>query len=127
MIVHGKGSVDRTVYISPHAFLTLQEYLVVRPLVIDQHVFLSYQLEGLSSTAIHYRLDLYRKMARVSFSSHQLRHTFANDLLNADMPVTSIQKLLGHRWLETTQNYVQANDKLVAKDFYAACEKMEEW
>lgn len=127
MIVDGKGSIERMVFISPHALSTLNDYLSVRSLVLDEHVFLSYQFKGLSSTAIHYRLALYRKMANVSFSSHNLRHTFANDLLNADMPVTSIQKLLGHRWLETTQNYVQANDKLVAKDFYDACERMEEW
>jgi site-specific recombinase XerD len=41
--------------------------------------------------------------------------------------VTSIQKLLGHRWLETTQIYVQANDKQVCADFYAACYKLEGW
>ena len=127
MIVYGKGSVERTVYLSPHALATLQRYLDVRPHVMDDHVFLSYQMKGMSSTAIHYRLMVYRKMANVSFSSHNLRHTFANDLLNADMPVTSIQKLLGHRWLESTQNYVLANDKLVAKDYYAACERLEEW
>lgn len=56
-----------------------------------------------------------------------LRHSFANDLLNADVPITSIQKLLGHRWLETTQIYVQANDRQVAADFYAACQKLESW
>ena len=126
-MIFGKGSVERTVFVSPHALSTLNQYLSQRPQVIDDHVFLSYQNRGLSSRAIQKRLSVYRKKANVSFLSHQLRHTFANDLLNADMPVTSIQKLLGHRWLETTQNYVQANDKLVAKDFYKACERMEEW
>jgi site-specific recombinase XerC len=69
----------------------------------------------------------FRERAGVCLCAHRLRHTFASDLLNADAAVTSIQKLLGHRWLETTQIYVQANDKQVCQDYYAACEKIEGW
>ena len=69
----------------------------------------------------------YRSAASVSLTAHRLRHSFANDLLNADVPVTSIQKLLGHRWLESTQIYVAANDRQVAADYYAACRKLESW
>ena len=60
-------------------------------------------------------------------SAHRLRHSFANDLLTADVPVTTIQKLLGHRWLETTQIYVAANDRQVQADYYAACSRLEGW
>ncbi len=67
--------------------------------------------DGLSTTAIHKRLMRYREQAGVRLTAHRLRHSFANDLLSAGAPVTSIQKLLGHRWLETTQIYVQANDQ----------------
>ena len=35
--------------------------------------------------------------------------------------------LLGHRWLESTQIYVAANDRQVAADYYAACQKLEGW
>ena len=52
---------------------------------------------------------------------------YANDLVNADVPVTSIQKLLGHRWIESTQNYVLANDHQVQADYFAACPKIEGW
>jgi len=69
----------------------------------------------------------YREAAGVYLTAHQLRHSFANDLVSADVPVTTIQKLLGHRWLETTQVYVRANDKKVKADFYAACRKVESW
>jgi site-specific recombinase XerD len=69
----------------------------------------------------------YRSAASVYLTAHRLRHSFANDLLNADVPVTSIQKLLGHRWLESTQIYVAANDRQVAADYYAACRKLENW
>jgi site-specific recombinase XerD len=65
--------------------------------------------------------------AAVKLTAHRLRHSFANDLLSAGAPVTSIQQLLGHRWLETTQIYVQANDQQVQADYYAACQKIEGW
>ena len=69
----------------------------------------------------------YRKASAISITAHRLRHTFANDLLQADVPVTSIQKLMGHRWIETTQIYVQANDRQVQDDYYAACPRIEGW
>ena len=50
-------------------------------------------------------------------TAHQLRHSFANDLVEADMPVTSIQKLLGHRWLESTQTYVRGQRQAGAGRF----------
>jgi integrase/recombinase XerD len=65
----------------------------------SDYVFLSYQGDGLSTTAIHKRLMRYRRQAGVDLTAHRLRHSFANDLLSADTPVTTIQKLLGHRWL----------------------------
>jgi site-specific recombinase XerD len=69
----------------------------------------------------------YRAQAGVTLTAHRLRHTFANDLVSADMPVTSIQKLLGHAWLETTQTYVAANDRQVQADYDAASRKLEGW
>jgi site-specific recombinase XerD len=89
--------------------------------------FLSYQLRGLSTHAIHMRLLHYRERTSLNFTAHRLRHSFANDLLNADMPITSIQKLMGHRWIETTQVYVQANDKQVQADYLAASRKLAGW
>jgi site-specific recombinase XerD len=106
---------------------TLRQYLAVRPTADSDHLFLSYQLRGLSSHAIHMRMDHYRTLAGLTVTSHQLRHTFANHLLNADVPITSIQKLMGHRWIETTQNYVQANDRQVQRDLLAASQKLEGW
>jgi site-specific recombinase XerD len=127
LVVHGKGSRERTVYLSLQAEHALRRYLAERPPARSDFVFLSYQLDGLSTTAIHMRLVHYRAQAQVYLTSHRLRHTFANDLLTAGAPVTSIQALLGHRWLETTQIYVQANDQTVQADYYAACLKLEGW
>jgi len=127
LVAHGKGSRHRSVYLSPQAEYALRAWLAERPSVASDFVFLSYQNKGLSTTAIHKRLMRYRQRARVSLTAHRLRHSFATDLLNADAPVTTIQKLLGHRWLETTQIYIQANDKQVREDFYAACRKLDGW
>jgi len=127
LVVRGKGNRERAVYLSPQAEQMLRNWLRIRPPVNSEHVFISYLGLGMSTTAIHKRLMCYRETAEVHLTAHQLRHTFANDLLNADVPVTSIQKLLGHVWLESTQTYVLANDKQVQADYQAACSKLEGW
>jgi site-specific recombinase XerD len=127
LVARGKGSRERSVYLSPQAERALRVYLAERLPAPSDYVFLSYLGDGLSTTAIHKRLMGYREQVGVSLSAHRLRHSFANDLLSADVPVTTIQKLLGHRWLETTQAYVLANDRQVQADYYAACQKLEGW
>lgn len=127
IVVRGKGSRERGVYLSPQAKRCLQEYLATRPSVKSEFVFLSYLEEGLSTTSIHNRLLKYREEACIQITAHRLRHSFANDLLNAEAPITSIQKLMGHRWIESTQTYVEANDQQVCADYYAACAKLEGW
>jgi site-specific recombinase XerD len=127
MLIRGKGSRQRGVYLSPQAQRALRAYLAQRPASASEHVFLSYLQEGLSTTAIHKRLMRYRRRAGLALSAHRLRHSFANDMLNAQMPVTSIQMLLGHRWIESTQTYVMANDQQVCADYFAACRTIEGW
>lgn len=127
LVVRGKGNRERAVYLSPQAERALRAWLRERPSADSSEVFLSYLERGLSTTAIHKRLMRYRTQAEISLTAHQLRHTFANDLLEADVAVTSIQQLLGHAWLESTQGYVRANDKQVQADYQVACQKLEGW
>jgi site-specific recombinase XerD len=127
MIIHGKGSRERTVYLSPEAERSMQNWLAQRPSVRDEHVFLSYQHRKLSTTSIHTRINHVRQISGVNLTAHRLRHTFADNLLSAGMSITSIQKLMGHRFIETTQNYAVANDKQVQADFYKACDKLNGW
>jgi site-specific recombinase XerD len=127
LVAHGKGRTERSVYLSPQAEQGLRAFLDQRPQVASDFVFLSYLGDGLSTTAIHKRLMRYRERAGVYLTAHRLRHTFANDLVTACVPVTSIQKLLGHAWLVTTQNYVAANDPQVQADFLEATRKLESW
>ncbi|MCP5100802.1 MAG: tyrosine-type recombinase/integrase [Chloroflexi bacterium] len=125
--VSGKNSKERTVYLSDQAWQAVQRYLAERPQSTSDAVFLSYQLAGLSTTAIHKRLMRYREAAHIHLTAHQLRHTFANDLVESDVPVTTIQKLLGHAWLATTQTYIAANDRKVQADFYSAAQQLDGW
>ena len=127
IVARGKGSKERGVYLSRQAETAMREYLAERSQVASEYVFLSYLEEGLTTKSIHMRLVRYRNIAGIKITAHRLRHSFANDMLNADAPVTSIQKLMGHRWIESTQTYVMANDKQVCADYYAACAKLEGW
>jgi site-specific recombinase XerD len=127
LVVYGKNSKERSVYLSPQAKRALHAYLAERPRAASDFVFLSYLDDGMSTTAIHKRLMRYRAEAGVYLTCHRLRHTFANDLVSVDVPVTTIQKLLGHAWLESTQTYIAANDRKVQADYDTASQKLEGW
>ena len=57
---------------------------------------------------------------------HRLRHTCATQLLNAGCRITSIQRFLGHKRLNTTMIYARAHDQTVADDYFAAMERVEQ-
>lgn len=125
--VFGKNSKERTVYLSPQVYQAMEAYLSERPIADSNFVFLSYQGQGLSTTAIHKRLMRYREEAGIHLTAHQLRHSFANDLVDADVPVVTVQKLMGHAWLSTTQLYLAANDHKVQADFYQVAGQLDSW
>jgi hypothetical protein len=74
---------------------------------------------------IRCRLKALGERVGVKVTPHQLRHTCATQLLNAGCKVTSIQKLLGHRKLDTTLGYARVHDHTVSADFYGAMERIE--
>jgi hypothetical protein len=49
-----------------------------------------------------------------------LRHTFATRLINQGVPITTIQKLLGHRHLSSTQRYAEVAETTVERDYRQA-------
>ena len=101
--IHGKNDRERSVYLSAGTAAALQQYLEKRPLIINETIFVTYVQKGIGVRGIQKRLKRYCKLADVELTAHQLRHNFANNLVLADVPVTSIQKLLGHVWVGTTQ------------------------
>ena len=118
--VSGKNDAHRVVYISSQARSALHTWLEVRPNVESQAVFLNRFGRRLTVTGIQDRLAHYCREAGVWITCHQLRHTFARHLVEAGMPVTSIQKLLGHVRLRTTQVYLHISDPQVQADYQAA-------
>jgi site-specific recombinase XerD len=127
LLVQGKGSKERSVYLSDQALSALRCYLRERVASLSASLFLNSRGEGLAIIGIQKRLEHYRQLSGIHLTAHQLRHNFANDLVCADIPVTSIQKLMGHAWVTTTQGYLAANDPKVKQDFYAAVQRLESW
>ncbi len=124
--VRGKNDSQRVVYLSAQALATLEAWLAVRPAVTSQAIFLNRAGRRLSVSGIQKRLACYRRQSGVWLSSHQLRHTFGRHLVEAGVPVTTIQRLLGHARLRTTQLYVHVSDRKVQADYQAAMAQLAE-
>lgn len=116
---------DRTVYLTETAMRVLQAYLAVRGEGSGDNVFL-YRHAPLSRDLIRSRLKTIGKRVGVKVHPHRLRHTCATQLLNAGCRVTSIQRFLGHKELNTTMIYARAHDQTVAEDYFAAMQRVEQ-
>jgi site-specific recombinase XerD len=122
--LNGKGQRERVVYLSATAQHWLAHYLQARPAEGPDRVFLNRRGQPLTITGIQSRLAHYCEQARIWVTCHQLRHTFASRMIAADIAVTSVQKLLGHVSIRTTQLYVHVTDKQVAHDYQKAVSKI---
>ncbi len=71
---------------------------------------------------IQKRMEYYARQSGLDVSCHRLRHTFATQLLNADADLATIQDLLGHAHITTTQRYCRAANLKVQRDYYQAME-----
>jgi integrase/recombinase XerD len=122
--LNGKGEQERVVYLSATAAQLLDEYLKERPPNGSAQIFLNYRGQPISITGIQLRLAHYCRQANIWITCHQLRHTYASRLIGADVPITSVQKLLGHSSIHTTQLYVHVADSKVEKDYHDAVSRV---
>jgi site-specific recombinase XerD len=126
LVQDGKGAKDRIVYISNDALHALQEYLRVRPANKVKKVFLVEKrvLAGqpISIRGIQKRMEYYARKTNLKISCHHLRHTMATQMLNADADLCTIQDLLGHNSIRTTQRYCRVSNIKVQRDYYKAME-----
>ena len=99
-VYHGKGGKDRVVYISDDTYAALVAYVKQRLGSRMKKIFLVekglYKGRPISIRGIRKRIEYYSKKSGVNVSCHQLRHTMATQLLNADADLVTIQDLLGH-------------------------------
>jgi site-specific recombinase XerD len=124
-ILDGKGRKDRTVYVADAACHALKAYLAVRGDGFGKHVFL-YRNAFLKKDLIHARIKYAGERVGVKVYPHRLRHTCATQLLNAGCRITSIQKFLGHKKINTTMIYAKVLDPTLAEDYFAAMSRVEQ-
>jgi site-specific recombinase XerD len=124
--LNGKGQRERIVYLSATSTQLLEKYLQSRPLDSGERVFLNRRGKPITATGIQLQLAKYCRQAEIWVTCHQLRHTFACRMIAAGVPITSVQKMLGHTSLRTTQLYVEVADQQVERDYHAGIQKVIE-
>jgi site-specific recombinase XerD len=125
LVSKGKGGKDRIVYVSEDARSALLAYLSKRS-AKGKTLFLvqkgTMRGQPLSVRGIQKRMEYYARKSRLNVSCHRLRHTMATQLLNADADLATIQDLLGHGQITTTQRYCWVANLKVQRDYYKAME-----
>ena len=118
--IRGKGGKVRVVFISDEARKAIKEYLALRKDMSDA-LFVKLneekknksESEGLTRRSIERIVKRYAIIAGISkkVSPHTLRHMFATDLLSNGADLRSVQAMLGHSNIATTQIYTHVTDK----------------
>jgi site-specific recombinase XerD len=127
-MVRGKGQKDRPVFISQSASDWVEQYLAVRqdtlaPLFISYSKNVTPDTSGdfrrLSARSIQRMISKYARLAGITkhVSPHTMRHSFATDLLMNGADLRSVQSMLGHSNIATTQIYTHVTDAHL-KDVY---------
>ena len=126
IVLNGKFRRDRIVYMSDDTIDALHTYIKIRPSSRTRNVFLVqsgfYRGKSISIRGIEKRIERYAKETGLLISCHRLRHTMATQLLNADAMLTTVQELMGHGCILSTQRYAKVSSTKVRRDYFKAME-----
>jgi integrase/recombinase XerD len=127
LIAHGKGSKERLVPIGSKALETLRVYLKrARPALVgirdEPHVFLNLRGHQLSRQGLYKIVQRHARAAGLDsrMSPHTLRHTFATHLLAGGCDLRSLQEMLGHADIGTTQIYTHLSSERLRDVYFDA-------
>lgn len=120
VVVTGKGSKQRFVFLTPRTVELLREYLVQRDAVLERNgivgedvLLVNQKGRRLPVSTVHSIFDRYGALLGLSkrFTPHVFRHSFATHLLDNDSDIRIVQVLLGHESIGTTQIYTHVSGK----------------
>jgi integrase/recombinase XerD len=127
LIAQGKGSKERIVPIGSKALTTLREYLEKgRPALVglhdEPHVFVNLRGQALSRQGLYKIVQRHARAAGLDsrMSPHTLRHTFATHLLAGGCDLRSLQEMLGHADIGTTQVYTHLSSERLHEVYFDA-------
>ncbi len=120
IIVTGKGSKERVVPVSEEALRTIKSYIErSRPEILKKRespfLFLAKGGKPMTRQRLWQLIKTYSKEFPANISPHTLRHCFASHLLDGGADLRSLQKMLGHTDISTTQIYTKVTPERLKK------------
>ena len=126
LLIRGKGNKERYVPFGHYAAVAIQQYMKKSrdPLMKKYQkahpvLFVNHHGDGITSTGIEYVLNQVIKKSSLTsdIHPHMLRHTFATHLLNNGADMRTVQELLGHSSLSSTQIYAHVTKEKLQKNY----------
>lgn len=113
----GKGNKERSIIMTTDVITAINDYLAIKPEIDSNYLFLSERKSPINKRTIQYMVEKYFKEAGLTGTVHDLRHTSASLMLENGIDPRTIQTLLGHSDIKTTELYMKVTDK--RKEFAA--------
>ena len=110
ILIKGKGKKERITLFNNSTKEKISTYIEIeRPTIEEstEYLFLNNMGEQLSTRSIQRTLKMFRKFLKIekSITPHKIRHSFATHLLNKGVDIRTLQELLGHKSLASTEKY----------------------